>query len=174
MIFTKYRPTWPTKPTDSRGSLPIFYSSQRIPILLVRHTAFGNCYWKKNSCFFPFCVRFSLPRSYYTRLLLHSTKCRVSKCRRLHHFASFFWKFSGGHAPGPPRDACDCVAPQPTAFPSKRVGRYATIGVTVCATCPDMLAVAMTRWHVKNDKNVLFLIYTFISWSITVQKTCAL
>ena len=76
----------PTNPTDSRGSLPIFYSSQRIPILLVRHTAFGNCYWKtKIVVFFQFCVRFSLPRSYYTQLLLHSTTCR-----RLRHFASFF------------------------------------------------------------------------------------
>ena len=119
----------PANPTDSRGSLLLFYSSQRLPILLVRHTAFGNCYWKKKIVvFFQFCVRFSLPRSYYTRLLLHSTKCRVSKCRRLHHFASFFLKFAGGGGmpPDPPMDACDCVARQPTAFPSKKVGRYVT------------------------------------------------
>ena len=29
--------------------------------------------------------------------------------------------------PEPPRDTCDCVARQPTAFPSKKVGRYAKI-----------------------------------------------
>ena len=67
----------PTNPTDSCGSLPIFYSSQRIPILLVRHTAFGNCYWKKiNSCVF------SVLRSFLTaKIVLHAAASTFYKTR---------------------------------------------------------------------------------------------
>ena len=123
--------------------------------------------------FFQFCVRFSLPRSHYTWLLLHSTKrlpdldflsrqrlvidsklsmtngttgnsghsfqdnapfsihdqfdqanCGL-KMQEIAPFCLIFLKnFRGGMPLEPPRDACDCVARQPTAFPSKRVGRY--------------------------------------------------
>ena len=118
----------PANPTDSHGRLPLFYSSQRIPILLVRHTAFGNCYWKKiNSCVF------SVLRSFLTaKIILHAAastfyKMQGLKMQEIAPFCFIFLKISrGGMPPDPPRDACDCVARQPTAFPSKKVGRYAS------------------------------------------------
>ena len=87
----------PTNPTDSRGSLPIFYSSQRIPILLVRHTAFGNCYWKKiNSCFFSFAF-VSHCQDRITRgcfyILQNAGSQNAGDCTILLHF---FFNFPGG------------------------------------------------------------------------------
>ena len=120
----------PANPTDSRGRLPLFYSSQRIPILLVRHTAFGNCYWKKiNSCVFSVLCSFLT-----AKIVLHAAastfyKMQGLKMQEIAPFCFIFSKiFRGGLPPDPPRDACDCVARQPTAFPSKKVGRYGTIG----------------------------------------------
>ena len=93
----------PANPTDSRGSLPLFYSSQRIPILLVRHTAFGNCYWKQiNSCvFFSFAFD-SHCQDGFTRgcfyILQNAAYQNAGETILLH----FFENFPRGHATGPP------------------------------------------------------------------------